>query len=177
MEFESGSELEPADGLRQAQIAGRWKSPSPMAWAWLGWSTGWRRAKRAVMQAEMAVHDFAVSWEDAWARAEVRAWTEAKARPTMPTPDIAEVEMWATAGALLLGEAWGGARAQARGEPVPDGLADPQTIADILTHLNHSGLTRYLWYTVDISIMHTVRRRQILCIIRFYALLETGCFI
>ena len=32
-------------------------------------------------------------------------------------------------------------------------------------------------YTVDISIMHTVRRRQILCIIRFYALLEMGCFI
>ena len=47
--------------------------------------------------------------------------------------------------ALLLAEALGEARAQARGERVPDRLADPQTIVGILTSINRSGLAHYFW--------------------------------
>ena len=81
MEFEPGSELESADELRQAQIAGRWKSANHKAAfsAWSAWSVGWPLAKKAVMEAESEVQQFAVSWAEAWERAEARAWAEVKA--------------------------------------------------------------------------------------------------
>ena len=65
------------------------------------------------------------------------------------------------AGALLLAEALGEARAQARGERVPGGLADPQTIAIILTSLNRSRIARSLW---DDSLE---KRDEYCCIIQF----------
>ena len=63
--------------------------------------------------------------------------------------------------ALLLGEALGEARAQARGECVPDRLADPQTILGILTFLNQSDITCHLW---DDSLE---KREEYWCIIQF----------
>ena len=65
------------------------------------------------------------------------------------------------AGALLLGEALGEARAQARGECVPDRLADPPTIANILTSFNQSGIAPDLW---DDSLED---REEYWCIIQF----------
>ena len=77
MEFEPGSELDPADELRQAKarIAAQWKSAVHELglWGWYAWWEGWRWAKRAVMEAEKEVQQFAVSWKEAWARAEARA--------------------------------------------------------------------------------------------------------
>ena len=75
MELEPGRELEPADELRQVQISGPWKlADRKLApWGWWGWSVGWPRAKTVMMEVERAVQQFAVSWPEAWARAEVRA--------------------------------------------------------------------------------------------------------
>ena len=144
MEFESGSELDAVDELRQAQIAGQWESADHefAPWAWWAWSVGWRRAKTAVMVAEGEAQQSAVSWAEAWARAEARVWPEVKATLF---GRVGEVGKRGAAGALLLAEAWGQARAQARGEPVADSLADPSTIANILTSINRSGLGDYLW--------------------------------
>ena len=142
MEFEPGSELEPADELRQAkaEIAAWWKSADTNSGFW-GWLHGWRLAKTAVMEAEGEVQQFAVSWAEAWERAELRAWVEVKATVARQM----RVDKQGAVGALLVAEALGDARAQARGERVPDRLADRQTIADILTHLNGSRITRRLW--------------------------------
>ena len=137
--FEPRSELGPADELRQAKAqiaaAGGWKSVLGSR----GWEVGWPRAKIAVMEAEKEVQQFAVPWADAWARAEVRAWAEIKAMLGRA------VLKQGVAGALLLAEALGEARAQVRGAHVPDRLADPRTIAEILTFLNGWGLARRLW--------------------------------
>ena len=115
-----------------------------------GWLAGWPLAKRAVMEAESEVQQFAVSWAEAWARAEVRAWAEAKATMARrlfgwDSEEVRKEAKRGAAGALLLAETLGEARAHARGERVPDRLADPQTIAEILTSLNRSGLARSLW--------------------------------
>ena len=143
--FEPGSELGPADELRQAKAnnVAQWKP----VWGSLGWSVGWPRAKIAVMEAEKDVQQFAVSWPEAWARAEVRAWEEAKARLVSWGGRWrgGQASKGAVVGALLLGEALREARTHARGERVPDGLADPETIAEILAFLNRSGLTRRFW--------------------------------
>ena len=142
MEFEPGCELQPADELRQAKAhtAGRWKEASPDLYylASFGWFRGWPLAKSAAMEAEREVQQFAVSWAEAWARAEVRAWAQVKATLVVEVGKVGEVEMRGAAEALLLGEAWGEARAQARGECVPDRLADPQTIADMHPNLPES---------------------------------------
>ena len=164
MKSEPGSKLGPADELRLAkvQMAGRWKSADLKweYWDWLGLSYGWRLAKTAAMEAEKEVQQFAVSWPEAWARAEVRAWAEAKA--TLADGGWSgQLEKRAAAGALLLGEAWGEARAQARGECVPDRLADPPTIADILTSINQSRITRGFW---DDSLE---KKDEYWCIIQF----------
>ena len=160
MEFEPGSELEPADELRQAkaQIAGQWKSADLKLgdWGWLGLYVGWPLARTAVMEAEKEVKQFAVSWPEAWTRAEARAWVKAKAKAMLRGAEAREAGE-----ALLLGEAWGEARAQARGECVPDRLADPPMIVDILTTLNRSGLAHHFWgYSLE-------KRDEYLCIIQF----------
>ena len=95
------------------------------------------------MEAEREVKQFEVSWAEAWARAEARAWAETKAM--LVGWGSGEEGKWGAAGALLLAEAFGRARALARGESVPDGLADPPTIANILSDLNQSGITHSLW--------------------------------
>ena len=154
MEFESESELGLADELRQAQMAERWVWPD---WARWGWSVGWPRAKVAVMEAEMEVQQFGVSWPEAWARAEARAWAEAKA--TLAGWVGRDEARRGAAVALLLAQGWGEARAQARGECVPGGLADPPTIAGILTLLKRSGTTRGLSYLIS--------RDEYWCIIQF----------
>ena len=149
MEFEPGSELGPADELRQvqAQIAAQWGTWE--LWRWRqGWLMEWPRAKSAVMEAESEVEQFAVSWVEAWARAEARAWAEVKGMLAY-CGWSGEVEKRAAGGALLLGEAWGEARAQARGERVLDGLADPRRIAGILTFLTRSGITNGLSYRIS----------------------------
>ena len=133
--FEPGSELGPADELRQAKanIVARWKSVGQIVeeWRWSGWSVGWPLAKMAVMEAESEVQQFGVSWAEAWERAEARA----------------SAALWMMAGeqALLLAKVLGEARAQARGERVPDRLAYPPMIAEILTSLNRSRRARDLW--------------------------------
>ena len=152
MEFESGSELDPVDELRQ--IAGWWKSGAhELETLGEGWWVGWPRAKMAAMEAENEVQQSAVSWPEARARAEasasaeVRAWVEAKAKVRGWVS--VQVDKQEAVMALLLGAAWGEARAraraQARGERVPDSLADPQTIANILTSFKQSGYARLLW--------------------------------
>ena len=157
MEFEPGRELGPADELREAkaEIAASWELDGELEagdW-WEGWSVGWSLAMTAVMEAEMEVQQFAVSWAEAWARAEARAWAEAMGKG-MKKPEAAE--------ALLLAEVLGEARALARGERVPDGLADPSTIAKILSGLNRSGIiARSLW---DDPLE---KRDDYWCIIRF----------
>ena len=152
MEFESGSELDPVDELRQAKIAARGKSGAQkmeLLACWEGWSRGWPRAKRAVMEAESEVQQFTVSWAEAWARAEARAWAKAKAMRVefgaLGEVPLGEVVKGGVAGALLLAEALAEARAQGRGERVPDSLADPPTIAGILTSINRSNTARHLW--------------------------------
>ena len=145
MEFQPGSELGPADELRQAQIAGQWKSDHKRGfggWWDEGWFVGWPLAKTAVMEAENEVQQFGVSWAEAWARAEARAWAEAKVM--LGRVGGGEAKRGAV-GALLLAREFARARAQARGEYVPDGSADPPTIADILTSLNRSRTARSLW--------------------------------
>ena len=145
MEFQPGSELGPADELRQAQIAGQWKSDHKRGfggWWDEGWFVGWPLAKTAVMEAENEVQQFGVSWAEAWARAEERAWAEAKVM--LGRVGGGEAKRGAV-GALLLAREFARARAQARGERVPDRLADPPTIADILTSLNRSRTARSLW--------------------------------
>ena len=153
MEFETGSELDAVDELREAQA-------QIMEWLELkfenlgfwpnGWFAGWPLAKRAVMEAESEVQQFAVSWAEAWARAEARAWAEVKARMARrlfgwESWEVRKEAKRGAAGALLLGAALGEARAYARGERVPDRLADPPTIARMLTSLNQSGLARSIW--------------------------------
>ena len=164
MEFESGSKLDPVDELRQAKMAGRWKSGDHKlrGW-WFGWWAGWPQAKMAAMEAENEMQQFAVSWTEAWARAEVRAWAQAKVTMVAlrALGRYGEVEKRAAAAALLVGGALGEARAQARGECVPDRLADPLTIANILTTYNQSDTARELW---DCSL---VKREDYLCIIQF----------
>ena len=164
MEFEPGRELEPADESRQAQaqIAGGEKSGDHTFTPWrpltnLGWSTGWRRAKKAVMEAENEMQQSAVSWAEAWARAEARASAELKARLAWHLG-----EKSAGRGALLLGKAWGEARAHARDERVPDGLSHPW-IAHILTVLSRVGITRHL---LDDSLE---MRNEYWCIVQFIA--------
>ena len=160
MEFERGSELGPADELRQAKAkAKRWKW-GDVDWTWLGLPQGWPLAKRAVIEAEREVQQLAGSWAEAWARAETRVWAEEKVR-LVEMWTFGEVEKRGVAGALLLAEALGEARAHARGERVPGGLADPETIADILTSLNRSGIARDLW---DDSLE---KRDEYSCIIQF----------
>ena len=164
MEFESGSELEPTDESRQAQIAGRWNSADHKLgdWGrWKGWTVGWLLAKTAVMEAENDVRWFAASWPEAWARAEARARVETTKAMVASTWLPGEIEEQGAADALLLAEAWGEARAQARGERVPGGSADPPTIAGILTALNRSGLARHFW---DDS---REKRDEYWCIIQF----------
>ena len=146
MKFESGSELDPVDELRQAKIAALSKSGDymlePWVWRW-GWSVGWPLAKKAVMEAEMEVQQFAVSWAEAWARVEASAWAEAMATlgdrmMGWGLEGMTNATKREAAAALLLGEALGEARAQARGERVPDSLADPPTIAGMVTSFNRS---------------------------------------
>ena len=141
MKFESGSELRQARELKQAQI---WKSANPedLGW-WEGWWVGWPRMKTAVMEAEREVQQSTVPWAEAWAQAQERAWAEVKA--TLAWRVGGEEAKRAVAVALFLGEVWGGARARARGECVPDGLADPPTIANILISFKQSGLACTLW--------------------------------
>ena len=146
-EFKPGSELRAAAELRQAE---RWASDRWVGW-WGGWE-GWPLAKRAVMEAENEMQEFGVSWADAWARAEARAWPEAKA--TLPQWVRWEEAKLAVAGALLLAEALGEARAHARGEH----LADPPTIANILSSLDRARTGR-----------HLVSRDEYSCIIQFIA--------
>ena len=143
-EFGPGSEREPADELREvkAEIAAEWKKADHQWWPWRGWYYGWRLAETAVMEAEKEMQQFGVSWAEAWERAEVRAWPEAKATVVKVGWRVEYGKRAATM-ALLLAEAWGEARAQARGECVPDRLADPQMIVGILTNLNRSG---DFWY-------------------------------
>ena len=157
-------ELELASQLRQAKVdivTGRWKSADLKLGnlGWFGWFHGWPRAKRAAMEVESEVQQFAVSWVEAWARAEARAWAQAKA--TLGGWWEKEEAKRGVAEALFLGEVWGGARAKARGQRVPDRLADPPTIAGILTSLNRSGLARDLW---DDSLE---MREEYWCIIQF----------
>ena len=80
MEFKSGSELVPADGLRQAKMAVRWMATDPKLElrAWWGWLEGWPQAKTAVIEAEREVQQFEVPWAEAWARAKARVWAEVK---------------------------------------------------------------------------------------------------
>ena len=161
MEFQPGSELGQADELRQVQGAGGWKSADYKIglWEWSGWTVGWPRAKKAVMEAETEVQQFGVSWAQAWAQAEVRAWVEAKAM--LAGRKNREEAKRIAAGALLLGEALGEAHAHARGERVPDSLVDPPTIANILTALNRSHIARSLWYDA------LEMRDEYQCIIQF----------
>ena len=140
--FEPGSELGPADELRQAKAQLAARSALSRLWGPAGWLAGWPLAKTAVMEAESEVQQFEVPWPKAWARAEARAWAGAKASlagrfGSVANPGAAE--------ALLLGEALGEARAHARGERVPDRLANPPTIAGILTTIKESGIARHLW--------------------------------
>ena len=161
MEFEPGNGLGPADELRLAKIAARRESADHKLGnrGWWGWRVGWRLAKMAVMDVEKEVQEFAVPWTEAWARVEAIAWAEAKARLT-ERGRWSEEEKQGAAAALLLAEGLGEARAQARGERVPDRLADPRTIADILTSLIRSHIARDLW---DDS----VGKRDFGCIIQF----------
>ena len=156
MDFKSGSVLDPVDELRQAKIAGRWES----GWGWAGWSVGWQRAKIAAMEAENEVQQFAVSWQEAWVRAKASAWVEAKAT-LVEVGALGEMAMLAAAEALLVAEALGEARAQARGERVPDRLTDPQMIANILTSYNRHHTARPLW------VNSLVKRDDYWCIIQF----------
>ena len=114
------------------------------------------------MEAEREVQQFAVSWPEAWARAEARAWAEIKSRLA---GEVGELAKWGAAVALLLGVGWGQARAQARaqarGERVPDSLADTQMIANLLASINRSGLPGYLWDD------WLEKREQYWCIIQF----------
>ena len=153
MEFESGSELEQTRELRQTQIAAALES----GWGW-SVSLRWPRAKTAAMEAEKEVQLFAVSWAEAWARAEARAWRAMQAWWVGR-----EMEKRGVAGALLLAEAWGEARAHARSECVPDSLTDPQAIASILSDLNRSFFSNNLW---DDPVE---MRDEYWCIIRFIA--------
>ena len=159
MEFEPGSELEPADDLKQAQAQFAKSADYVRFWGG-GWNVGWPPAKRAVMEAESEVQLFGMPWAEAWAQAEARAWPEIKAR-LAGLVGLVGLAKRRAAGALLLGRAWGEARAHARGEPVPGGLADPQTIAKILTSINRSDTARDLW---DDSLK---MRDEYWCIIQF----------
>ena len=145
MELDPGSKPRPADELRQALIEKskwadkeEWKDASGYLWAWRqGWLMAWPLAKTAVTEAESEVQQFGVSWSEAWARAEARVWPDAKAM----LPDWwarmvgMEEAKGGAADALLLAEALGQARAHKRGECVPDRVADPTTIANLLTFL------------------------------------------
>ena len=163
MEFESGSELDPVDELRQAKIPRRWESGDHQSWEWWsGWWVGWKRAKTVAMEAESEVQQFGVSWAEAWARAEARAWPEVKAALVVQFGKFRVKVKWAAAAGLLVGEALGEARAQARGERVPDSLADPPTIAYILTNINRS--ERYIWNGYS-----GVTTEEYWCIIHFIA--------
>ena len=168
MEFEPERELEPADELRQAQaqIAAQWKSADHKSgdWGWFGWVEGWPPARGAVMEAEREVQQFVVPWTEAWAQAKARTWAEAKAKLrgwVIRGEREREDAQQGVAGALLLAEVWGEARAQARGECVPNGLADPPTIANILTSLNRTRVVRAFW---DASLE---KRDEYWCIIQF----------
>ena len=112
------------------------------------------------MEAEKRVKQFGVPWAEAWARAEVRAWAEAKAM-LVELEALGEAEKRGVAEALVLGEAWGEARAHVRGERVPVRLADPPTIANLLTFLNRSNIAPYLW---DDSLE---KRDEYWCIIQY----------
>ena len=150
--FESESELEPVDELRRMP---------PIAYE--GFAVGWRPAKKAVMDAEREVQKFAVPWPKAWARAEDRAWVgitsklaKRGSRPGGPFHAQA-------AHALSLAEAWGEARARARGERVADSLADPREIAKRLSFLNQYGIFAHGKFWDD----SLERREEYWCIIQF----------
>ena len=96
------------------------------------------------MEAESEVQLYAVSWPEAWAQAETSAWAEVKARLVVGAAQGSVAKLGA-AGALLLGEVLGEARAHARGECVPDRLANLPMMARILNSLNQSGIARHLW--------------------------------
>ena len=137
--------------LREAQA-------QPAAWGkyreWLsrpwskesevGWLMGWSHAKSAVMEAEKDVQQFTLSWGKAWEQAEKSAWAEIQMMLLGSGAGREEARRGA-AGALLLGEALGGACAKARGESVPDRLANPQTIANIPSDLNRARVARRFW--------------------------------
>ena len=150
----------------QAQTAawGKFASSARLE-GWWEWSEGWRirwpHAKTAVLEAEKEMEQFAVSWAEAWARAEARAWREAMLAVGLVSRWGRVEGRWGAAGALLVAEALGEARAQARGERVPARLADPQTIANILTAYNRTGIARDFW---DDSLE---RRDDYWCIIQF----------
>ena len=110
----------------------------------MGWFMGWSHAKRAVIEAENEVQQSAEAWAEAWARAEARARAETETTLWGWGPGMEKARRGA-AGALLLAEALGGALAKARGESVPDRLANPRTIANILTSLNQCGLAHCFW--------------------------------
>ena len=78
VEFESGSGLEQARKLRYAQIATQWVDHKWWLGVHGGWKVGWPWAKTTAMEAEREVQQFGVSWVEAWARAEARAWAEVK---------------------------------------------------------------------------------------------------
>ena len=143
MEFEYRSEYEEAR-KKQMQATQRWKSfIKPALWEWWeGWSMAWRPAVWAVMEAEREMQQFAVSWAEAWARAKAGTW--AWVRYVLAGRESGERKRGA-AEALLVGEAWGGARAQARGERVPDRLAH-STVANLLASLDRAGIIGSLWF-------------------------------
>ena len=117
------------------------------------------------MEAEKEVQQFAVSWAEAWTRAEERAWAQAKAMLAGRLSEEAAQRRVASAlalgegrvaEALLLGEALGEARARARAHRLAK--TDPQTIANILTSLNRARISRHLFSRDEYS-----------CIIQFIA--------
>ena len=143
--FESESELEPVDKLRRKP--------------WIvydGFEVGWRPAKKAVMEAEREVQKFVVPWADAWARAEDRAWVKITSKLAKRGSKPGGPFHVQAAQALSLAEAWGEARARARGERVADSLTDPRKIAKRLSFLNKNGI-----FASDFGITRSKRERNI----------------
>ena len=136
MEFESGSGLEQARKLRYAQVARRCADHTFQVGIYQRWKMEWPQARTVEMEAEREVQQFGVSWAEAWARVKARVLGEAML--AWLAWRVEREEVAAVGLVLVLGEVLGEAQAQARGERVPDGLADPPTIASILTSYNQS---------------------------------------
>ena len=135
------------------------------------WAAVWRRAKarseeeakarararKARMWRQMEVEAEAAMWS--WLRGSV--WrTEVDKLGVDMAENPEEVTAAAVAAkALALAGVWGWAKAHARGESVPSGLADSATIRDILTDHHRSRVARDLWH----------HSPEYSCIIRFIA--------